>query len=360
MSKTSQSTTSTNLQTQAPEPSTMKLTQESSGSDEKTQSDNGEYLLRENPQRFVIFPIKHNDIWEAFQNHRKAFWVESEVDLTTDLKDWDNLNDNERHFIKNVLAFFAASDGIVMENLGVRFFGDIQIPEARCFYSMQMLMESIHGIMYSQLIDTYITDANEKHKLFNAIDTIPSVKKKGEWAIKWIQSADDFATRLIAFAAVEGIFFSGSFCCIYWLNECGKMPGLCKSNDFIARDEGMHTDFACLLYNKYIENKLSDEQVHEIISDAVEIETEFITESLPCNLLGMNADLMKQYIKYVANRLVVQLGHAELYPESKQPFGFMDRICLDNKTNFFESRVTEYQKDLSNVALDELNLNSAF
>ena len=322
--------------------------------------DNEEYLLKENPNRFVIFPIKHNDIWESFQTHRKAFWVESEVDLTVDLKDWNLLNNNEKHFIKNVLAFFAASDGIIMENLGVRFIKDIQIPEARCFYSMQMLAESIHSIMYSQLIDTYITDASEKNNLFNAIHTIPSVKKKGEWACKWISSNDNFATRLIAFAAVEGIFFSGSFCCIYWLNESGRMPGLCKSNDFIARDEGMHTDFACLLYSKYIENKLSDSDVYKIITEAVDIEIEFITESLPCNLLGMNSELMIQYIKFVANRLVLQIGHNPVFPNIKQPFGFMDRICLENKTNFFESRVTEYQKDISIIKLDELKLNDSF
>ena len=322
--------------------------------------DNEEYLLKENPNRFVIFPIKHNDIWESFQTHRKAFWVESEVDLTVDLKDWNLLNNNEKHFIKNVLAFFAASDGIIMENLGARFIKDIQIPEARCFYSMQMLAESIHSIMYSQLIDTYITDASEKNNLFNAIHTIPSVKKKGEWACKWISSNDNFATRLIAFAAVEGIFFSGSFCCIYWLNESGRRPGLCKSNDFIARDEGMHTDFACLLYSKYIENKLSDSDVYKIITEAVDIEIEFITESLPCNLLGMNSELMIQYIKFVANRLVLQIGHNPVFPNIKQPFGFMDRICLENKTNFFESRVTEYQKDISNIKLDELKLNDSF
>ena len=322
--------------------------------------DKEEYLLKENPNRFVIFPIKHNDIWEAFQTHRKAFWVESEVDLTVDLKDWNLLNNNEKHFIKNVLAFFAASDGIIMENLGARFIKDIQIPEARCFYSMQMLAESIHSIMYSQLIDTYITDASEKNNLFNAIHTIPSVKKKGEWACKWISSNDNFATRLIAFAAVEGIFFSGSFCCIYWLNESGRMPGFCKSNDFIARDEGMHTDFAILLYLKYIENKLSDSDVYKIITEAVDIEIEFITESLPCNLLGMNSELMIQYIKFVANRLVLQIGHNPVFPNIKQPFGFMDRICLENKTNFFEARVTEYQKDISNIKLDELSLNNSF
>jgi ribonucleoside-diphosphate reductase beta chain len=334
------------------------FTQTKNSSEVKTMED--EYLLKENPNRFVIFPIKHPDIWEAFQKHRRAFWVESEVDLTPDLKDWEILSDNEKHFIKNILAFFAASDGIVMENLGVRFFKDIQIPEARCFYSIQMLMESIHGIMYSQLIDTYVSDADEKNKLFNAIETIPSVKRKADWACKWIDSDDTFATRLVAFAAVEGIFFSGSFCCIYWLNESGRMPGLCKSNDFIARDEGMHTDFACLLYSKYVNNKLTDERIHEIISEAVNIEIEFITESLPCDLLGMNAELMKQYIKYVANRLVLQLGHSEIFPNTKQPFGFMDRICLDGKTNFFEARVSEYQMDLSKTTLDKLSLDNDF
>lgn len=319
-----------------------------------------EPLLTENKNRFVVFPIKHPDIWEAFQTHRKAFWIESEIDLVPDLKDWAELNDNERHFIKHVLAFFAASDGIVMENLGARFFNDVQYPEARCFYSIQMFMETIHSIMYSQLIDTYIESPQEKDKLFRAIETIPAIKRKGEWAQKWISTSDNFATRMIAFAAVEGIFFSGSFCCIYWLNESGKLPGLCKSNDFIARDEGMHTDFACLLYNKHIINKLTTEKVHSIITEAVEIETEFITVSLPCKLLGMNADMMKEYIKFVANRLVLQLGHPALYPTARQPFGFMDRICLENKTNFFEARVSEYQMQVSNNGLDDLAFSDDF
>ena len=319
-----------------------------------------EYLLRENSERFVMFPIKHPDIWDCFQKHRRAFWVESEVDLEPDLKDWVKLTDNEKHFIKMVLAFFASSDGIIMENLGLRFFGEIQIPEARAFYSIQMLMETIHSIMYSQLIDTYISDAQEKTSLFTAIKNISSIKKKGEWAMKWIESSDNFATRLVAFAAVEGIFFSGSFCCIYWLNESGRMSGLCKSNEFIARDEGLHTDFACLLYNKYITNKLSTDDIHNIINEAVLIEIEFITESLPCNLLGMNSVLMIQYIKYVANRLLQQLGHDILYPGIKQPFGFMDRICLDGKTNFFEERVSDYQIGVESVKLDSLNFNDQF
>lgn len=319
-----------------------------------------EYLLQENPGRYVMFPIKHQDMWVAFQLHRKAFWVEGEVDLTQDKKDWKNLSNPERHFIKNVLAFFAASDGIIVENLGLRFLKEIQIPEARAFYSFQLSMENTHSIMYSQLIETYITDRSEKEKLFNAITTIPSVKGKADWALKWINSEDSFATRLVAFAAVEGIFFSGSFCCIYWLNESGRMPGLCQSNGFIARDEGMHTNFACLLYNKYIVNKLDTMRIHKIISEAVEIEIEFVVESLQCKILGMNSELMSEYIKFVANRLVMQLDHEELYPNANQPFAFMDRICLENKSNFFELRVGEYQKEINTIKLDDLNFETEF
>lgn len=302
-----------------------------------------EPLLAENPDRYVMFPIQYNDMWEMFQTHRKAFWNESEVDLSHDRKDWSNLNDGERHFIKNVLAFFAASDGIVLENLGLRFMKDVQIPEARSFYSFQMAMESIHGITYSLLIDTYITDPVEKSNLFRAIDTIPSVGEKALWAQKWIESTDSFATRLVAFACVEGIFFSGSFCCIYWIKERGILPGLCQSNDLIARDEGLHVDFCALLYSKYIKNRLTDEQIHDIVKEAVEIEESFITESIPCRLLGMNADMMKEYIQFVANRLLKQLGHSELYPNAKQPFSFMDRICFSTKGNFFERETTQYQ-----------------
>jgi ribonucleoside-diphosphate reductase beta chain len=320
-------------------------------------ADYTEHILQENPNRFVVFPIQYNDIWEAFQTHRKAMWVESEIDLTTDQNDWSNLNDNEKHFIKNVLAFFAASDGIVLENLSVRFANEVQYPEARCFYSIQTFMETIHSIMYSQLIETYITDNAEKMKVFRSIENTPAIKKKADWAMNWISSDTSFATRLIAFAIVEGVFFSGSFCCIYWLNESGRMPGLCKSNDFIARDEGMHTDFACLLYRKYITKKLTDSEVHTIFKDAVAIEMEFITESLPCSLLGMNSKLMCEYIKFVANRLVLQLGHTSLYPDAKQPFSFMDRICLENKTNFFEGRVSEYQMQMTATNLNELSFN---
>jgi ribonucleotide reductase beta subunit family protein with ferritin-like domain len=316
-----------------------------------------EYLTKENPNRFVIFPIKHNDIWEAFQTHRKTFWVENEVDLESDLADWKKLSSNEQHFIKMVLAFFAASDGIVMENIGLKFFQEVQIPEARAFYSMQLLMESIHSIMYSQLIDTYISDTNEKNTLFNSIENFPSIKKKADWSIKYINDNDSFATRLIAFACVEGIFFSGSFCSIYWLNERGVMPGLCKSNEFIARDEGLHTDFACLLYKQYIINKLDYNEVKKIIESAVDIEIEFITESLPCNLLGMNSANMREYIKFVANRLTIQMGYPEIYNNVIQPFDFMNRICLENKTNFFEGKVSEYSKNIDTIKIDNMSFS---
>ena len=314
-----------------------------------------EPLLEENPDRYVMFPIKYPDIYEMFNTHRKTLWNEAEIDLSGDLKDWAKLSDGERHFIKNVLAFFAASDGIVLENLGLRFFKDVQIPEVRSFYSMQMFMETIHGIMYSQLIDTYITNAKEKDELFKAIETIPSVQQKAEWALKWIESGDSFAQRLVAFACVEGIFFSGSFCCIYWLKERGVLQGLTKSNDFISRDENLHQEFAVLLYSKYIKNKLSDEIIHQIVSEAIEIEKTFIIDSIPCSLLGMNALLMTEYIHYVANRLVKQLGHTELYPDARQPFAFMDRICFDSKDNFFEGRVTSYQLMVEKEKGDEMD-----
>ena len=319
-----------------------------------------EYLTKENPNRFVIFPIKHDDIWNLFQKHRQTFWVENEVDLELDLNDWVKLSNNEQHFIKMVLAFFAASDGIVMENIGLKFFQEVQIPEARAFYSMQLLMESIHSIMYAQLIDTYIIDNTEKNTLFNSIENFPSIKKKADWAMKYINNNDSFATRLIAFACVEGLFFSGSFCAIYWLNERGVMPGLCKSNEFIARDEGLHTDFACLLYKKYIINKLNYDDVKTIIKSAVEIEIEFIVESLPCSLLGMNSANMKDYIKFVANRLTIQLGYAEIYENITQPFDFMNRICLENKTNFFEGKVSEYSKNIENIKIDDMLFNEDF
>jgi len=304
-----------------------------------------EPLTQENPNRYVVFPLKYHDIWEMFQTHRKAIWTESEVDLVGDLQDWKKLNDGERHFIKNVLAFFAGSDGIVLENLGMRFFNEIQIPEARCFYSIQMFMETVHSIMYAQLLDTYIDNEAEKQHLFQAIDTIPSVRQKALWAQKWIHSDATFATRLLAFICVEGIFFSGSFCAIYWLNERGILPGLCASNLFIARDEGLHTDFGVLLYNKYVNDKPTQDQVHEMFQEAVDVEKSFIIDSLPCSLLGMNKGMMSQYIEFVADRLLSQLGYDKIW-NAKQPFDFMERICLQTKGNFFEGRVTDYQVNI--------------
>jgi ribonucleoside-diphosphate reductase beta chain len=318
-----------------------------------------EPLLAENPNRFVIFPIQYQDMWNLAVTHREAFWNESEIDLMHDKKDWEKLNDNEKHFIKNVLAFFAASDGIVLENLAIRFYKDVQIPEARAFYSYQMAMESIHSITYSILLDTYITEPKEKDRMFRAIETIPSVAQKALWAQKWIESSDSFAIRLLAFACVEGLFFSGSFCCIYWLKERGILPGLCQSNDLIARDEGLHVDFAVLLYSKYIVNKLSDEVVHKIVREAVKIEESFIIDSIPCRLLGMNSDMMREYIRFVANRQVKQLGHAELYPEAIQPFPFMERICFSSKGNFFEKESTQYRVPVEHTN-EELSFDAYF
>ena len=301
-----------------------------------------EPLLVENKNRFVIFPIKHDDIWEMYKKAEASFWTAEEIDLSPDQKDWENMNDNERHFISHVLAFFAASDGIVNENLAENFVKEVQYAEAKFFYGFQIMMENIHSETYSLLIDTYIKDPRQKDKLFNAIDTIPCVKKKADWALKWIES-DDFVDRLLAFAAVEGIFFSGSFCSIFWLKKRGLMPGLSFSNELISRDEGLHTDFACLLYNNHIENKKSQEHIYEIILDAVEIEKEFITEALPVSLIGMNAKLMSQYIEFVADRLLVQLGCDKVF-NSTNPFDFMEMISLQGKTSFFEKRVAEYQK----------------
>ncbi|MBL7928004.1 MAG: ribonucleotide-diphosphate reductase subunit beta [Bacteroidia bacterium] len=300
-----------------------------------------EVLLEENKERFVLLPIKYPAIWEMYKKHVQSFWTAEEVDLYADLKDWERLNDGERHFIKHVLAFFAASDGIVNENLAVNFMSEVQLPEARCFYGFQIMMENIHSEMYSLLIDTYIKDPEDKRYLFNAIETVPCVKKKADWALRWIQNGS-FAERLIAFAAVEGIFFSGSFCSIFWLKKRGLMPGLSTSNEFIARDEGLHCDFACLLYGM-LENKLTREQVTEIITDAVKCEHEFVTDALPVSLIGMNAKLMCQYIEFVADRLLVALGYSKVY-NSTNPFDFMEMISLEGKTNFFEKRVSEYKK----------------
>ena len=302
-----------------------------------------DFTKKNSDNRFVLFPITHNEVWKRYKDAVATFWTPEEVDLGKDKTDWEKLNDNERHFIKNVLAFFAGSDGIVMENLGQRFMNDIDIPEVRSFYSYQLFIENVHSEMYSLLIDTYISDEKEKTRLFNAIDTIPAVSKKAKWALKWIENTDSFETRLVAFAAVEGIFFSGSFCSIYWLKNRGLMPGLTFSNELISKDEGMHTDFACLLYNMSA-NRLDNDTINEIIKDAVEIEKEFITESLPCSLIGMNAELMKQYIEYCADRILVQLGHEEIY-KCSNPFSFMELISLRPKSNFFEVRVGEYKRE---------------
>jgi ribonucleoside-diphosphate reductase beta chain len=297
--------------------------------------------LRENKDRFVILPINYPRIWEQYKKHEASFWTAEEIDLSADAKDWAAMNDGERHFISHVLAFFAASDGIVNENLAVNFMSEVQLPEARCFYGFQIMMENIHSETYALLIDTYIKDPKEKDRLFHAIDTVPAVKKKAEWALRWIQQGN-FAERLVAFAAVEGIFFSGSFCSIFWLKKRGLMPGLTFSNELISRDEGLHCEFACLLY-KMLNNKLSQEQVFAIIGNAVEIEKEFITEALPVKLIGMNADLMKQYIEFVADRWLAELGYPKMF-NANNPFDFMEMISLQGKTNFFEKRVGDYQK----------------
>jgi ribonucleoside-diphosphate reductase subunit M2 len=325
----------------------MYLTKSSEANVSKIKADDlqTEPLLKENPNRFVMFPIKFLDIWKQYITQLKSMWVFGEVDLAYDLKDWVKMNSGQKRFVKHVLAFFASSDGIVLENLMTRFCAEIQIPEVRAFYSTQAHMETIHGIMYSQLLDTYIEDAKEKTKLFESIQTMPIIQKKANWAVKWIQSSERFAVRLVAFAIVEGVFFSGSFCCVYWIKELGLLPGLCKSNDFIARDEGMHTDFACSLYKSHVVNKLSNKELYNIVNEAVSIEEHFINDALPCKLLGMNSELMSQYIRFVANRMIVQLGHPveDKYKNVTQPFGFMEKICLDNKVNFFEERASEYQ-----------------
>jgi ribonucleoside-diphosphate reductase beta chain len=313
-----------------------------------------EPILRENPTRFTLFPIMKPTLYKKYKEHVSVFWTPEEIDLAKDMKDWVKLSANEQNFIKNVLAFFAGSDGIIQENLVARFMNEIQLAEARQFYSVQLMMEAIHSESYSLLIDTYIDDKAEKHHLFNAIQTIPCIKLKAEWAQKWIQSKDEnFATRLVAFAIVEGIFFSGSFCAIYWLKERGVMPGLTTSNEFIARDEGLHTDFACALYEE-IERKLPKAKVHKIIREAVKIEKQFITESLPCSMIGMNAALMSSYIEFVADRLSSQLGYGKLY-QTQNPFDFMERISLEGKDNFFEKRVTSYAKSGVGKKKDEMS-----
>ncbi len=319
-----------------------------------------ELLLRANPGRFVIFPIEHHDIWEFYKKSQASFWTAEEIDLSADQKDWENLNDGERHFVSHVLAFFAASDGIVNENLAENFLTEVQLPEAKFFYGFQVMMENIHSETYSLLIDTYIKDPKEKDKLLNAIDTIDCVKKKADWALRWIEEAN-FAERLIAFAAVEGIFFSGSFCSIFWLKKRGLMPGLSFSNELISRDEGMHCDFACLLYTEYIENKLPEGRIEQIITDAVAIEQEFVVDSLPVDLIGMNSKLMSQYIEFCADRLLLALGR-EKYYHATNPFDFMEMISLQGKTNFFEKRVGDYQKAgiMSEKANQKFSLDEDF
>jgi ribonucleoside-diphosphate reductase beta chain len=302
-----------------------------------------EPLLTESGDRFVLFPIRHPDVWEKYKQHSAVTWFAEEVDLSKDMPQWEKLSDNERHFIKHVLAFFAGSDGIVMENLAMRFMREVQWPEAKMFYNVQNFMEGVHSETYSLLIETYITDPQEKAQLFQAIKTIPCVQKKADWALAWIDNKEaSFATRLLGFAAVEGIFFSGAFCAIFWLKERGIMPGLTVSNEFIARDEGLHTEFACLLYSKLM-NKLSKKDAHKIIRDAVKIEKQFITKSLPCDLIGMNAKMMSQYIEFVADRLLLQLGYPKAY-SATNPFPFMEKISLENKDNFFEKKVSTYAK----------------
>ena len=302
-----------------------------------------EDILKENPNRFVIFPIQHEAVWQMYKKAKGSFWTAEELDLSKDYKDWEKLNDGERHFLSHVLAFFAASDGIVNENLAVNFMRNVQWPEARAFYGFQIAMENIHGETYSLLIDTYIKNKDEKERLFNAIETVPCVRKKADWAIKWMESEEaDFASRLMAFAAVEGIFFSGAFCAIFWIKERGILPGLTTSNEFISRDEGLHAEFACLLYGM-LKHKLSKTRAHKMIREAVRIEKEFITDALPVSLIGMNAKMMSQYLEFVADRLLVQLGYPKIW-NTANPFPFMERISLEGKDNFFEKRVSNYSK----------------
>ena len=318
-----------------------------------------EPLLQEDDNRYVMFPIRDQDIWKMYKKAEDLFWRAEEIDLSKDNKDWDTLNDDEKHFISMILAFFAASDGIVLENLGVRFMGEVQLSEARAFYGLQIAMENIHSITYSTLIDTYIKDKEQKHKLFNALHEYDCIKKKGQWAIKWINDKkSNFATRLVAFACIEGIFFSGAFCAIYWMKKRGLMPGLTFSNELISRDEALHTEFAVLLHSK-LEKPLKKQKIHEIISEAVAIELEFINDSLPCRLIGMNQVLMKQYIEFVADRLSVQLGGDKIY-ESKNPFDWMENISIETKTNFFEDRVSEYSLTTKNAELNTFEFGDEF
>lgn len=323
-----------------------------------SKSGSSEKLLVENPNRFVMFPLEDQTIWDAYKRQMDSFWRVEEVDLSKDMAHWKTLTKNEQHFIKYILAFFSSSDGIVLENLGSRFMTEVQLPEARAFYGFQMMMENIHSEMYSVLIDTYIADEREKRECFGAIDAFPCIKKKADWALKWVSDKrSSFGTRLVAFACVEGIYFSGSFCAIYWLKKRGLMPGLCFSNELISRDEGMHTDFAVLLLSR-LQKKPSKAKVHEMIKDAVTIEKEFICEALPCRLIGMNSDSMAQYIEFVADRLSQQMGYGKVY-NATNPFDFMDMISMDGKTNFFERRVGDYslvRETRSDTAFDTTNV----
>lgn len=317
-----------------------------------------EPLLKDDNNRFTVFPIVHNEIYEAYSVHKELIWFVEDIDLTTDFNDWDNLGDDEKHFITHILAFFASSDGIVNENLTFRFYNEVKWAEVRCFYAIQIFIENEHSIMYSRLIDTYIKDRAEKERLFNAITTIPAIKRKAEWALKWIESEEQFAMRLIAFAIVEGLFFSGAFCSIYWLNEKKKMPALSQSNSYIARDEGLHCLFAVMLYKNHIVNKIPRERIEEIMKEAVEIEKHFINEALPCALIGMNADHMSRYIECCADRLIIQLGYTAIY-NAENPFPFMDSICLTSLTNFFDTRSTDYKKNISSRP-DTINITEDF
>ena len=301
-----------------------------------------EKILVENPNRFVIFPIEHDDIWEYYKQHQAAFWTAEEVDLSNDIRDWNNLTENEQYFVKNILSFFAASDGIVNENLAENFLKEVQYPEAKFFYGFQLMMENIHSLMYSLLIDTYISDEKEKQLCFTALDNLPAVQKKAKWALDWIENAS-FQERLVAFAAVEGIFFSGSFCSIFWLKSRGIMQGLCNANSLIFKDENLHCDFAIHLINNHVENKPSEKRIREILLSALEIEKEFITESIPVSLIGMNSNLMKQYLEFVTDGLLVKFGCKKQF-NVEQPFKFMEQIAVETKGNFFESRTMEYQK----------------
>ena len=314
-----------------------------------------EKILVENPNRFVIFPIEHNDIWEFYKSHQAAFWTAEEVDLTNDIRDWNNLTENEQYFIKNILSFFAASDGIVNENLAENFVKEVQYPEAKFFYGFQLMMENIHSLMYSLLIDTYISNEKEKQLCFTALDNLPAVQKKAKWALDWIKNST-FQERLVAFAAVEGIFFSGSFCSVFWLKSRGIMQGLCNANSLIFKDENLHCDFAIHLVNNHLENKPSEKRIKEILLSALEIEKEFITESIPVSLIGMNSNLMKQYLEFITDQLLVKFGCKKEF-NVEQPFKFMEQIAVETKGNFFESRTMEYQKAKLN---EELSFDSDF